>query len=73
MERLRDAGKQLGARSQDQAGEQQKALDAAADDGLRDLGLMTIRAQHSPEALTELSAEIRKRRSQLSRRAKLTA
>jgi hypothetical protein len=30
---------------------------------------MTIRAQHSPEALTQLSAEIRKRRGQLSRKA----
>ena len=49
-------------------GEWQKTLDAAADDALRELGRMTIRAQRSPEALTELSAEIRKRRGQLSRR-----
>ena len=69
MEWVRQAGKELGSRSQDQVGEWQKALDAAADDVLRELGLMTIRAQHSPEALTEFSAEIRKRRGQLSRRA----
>ncbi len=69
MERVRQAAKELGSRSQDQVGEWQKALDAAADDVLRELGLMTIRAQHSPEALTEFSAEIRKRRGHLSRRA----
>jgi ElaB/YqjD/DUF883 family membrane-anchored ribosome-binding protein len=69
MERVREAGKELGTRTQDQVGDWQKALDALADDALRELGLMTIRAQHSPEALTEFSAEIRKRRGQLSRRA----
>lgn len=69
MERVRQAGKEIGSRSQDQVGEWQKALDAASDDVLRELGLMTIRAQHSPQALTEFSAEIRKRRGQLSRRA----
>ena len=65
---VRQAAKELGSRSQGQVGEWQKALDAATDDVLRELGLMTIRAQHSPEALTEFSAEIRKRRGQLSRR-----
>jgi ElaB/YqjD/DUF883 family membrane-anchored ribosome-binding protein len=69
MERVRQAGKELGNRSQGQVGEWQKALDAVADDALRELGLMTIRAQHSPEALTEFSAEIRKRRGQLTRKA----
>ena len=69
MERVREAAKELGSRGQDQVGEWQKSLDAAADDALRELGRMTIRAQRSPEALTELSAEIRKRRGQLSRRA----
>ncbi|MGZ6670896.1 MAG: hypothetical protein ACXVFM_00935 [Solirubrobacteraceae bacterium] len=69
MERVREAAKELGSRGQDQVGEWQKTLDAAADDALRELGRMTIRAQRSPEALTELSAEIRKRRGQLSRRA----
>ena len=69
MEWVRQAAKELGSRSQGQVGEWQKALDAATDDVLRELGLMTIRAQHSPEALTEFSAEIRKRRGQLSRRA----
>ena len=68
MEWVRQAAKELGSRSQGQVGDWQKALDAAADDVLRELGLMTIRAQHSPEALTEFSAEIRKRRGQLSRR-----
>ena len=70
MERVREAAKELGSRGQDQVGEWQKSLDAAADDALRELGRMTIRAQRSPEALTELSAEIRKRRGQLSRRAR---
>jgi hypothetical protein len=73
MERVREAAKELGSRGQDQVGEWQKTLDAAADDALRELGRMAIRAQRSPEALTQLSAEIRKRRSQLSRSARLTA
>jgi ElaB/YqjD/DUF883 family membrane-anchored ribosome-binding protein len=69
MERVRETTNQLGSRGQDQVSEWQKTLDAAADDALRELGRMAIRAQRSPEALTELSGEIRKRRGQLARRA----
>lgn len=73
MERVREAVKELGSRSQDQVGEWQRTLDAAADDALRELGRRTIHAQRSPEALTELSAEIRKRRGQLSRKSAAAA
>jgi hypothetical protein len=73
IERIRETAKELGSWGQDQVGEWQKTLDAAADDALRELGRRAIRAQRSPEALTELSAEIRQRRGQLTRRARLTA
>jgi hypothetical protein len=43
----------------------QHAVTGLTDEGLRELGRLVIRAQRSPAALTELSGEIRKRRTQL--------
>ena len=41
-------------------------FDHAAEDARRELGLIAVRAQSSPEALSDLSAEIRKREAELA-------
>jgi hypothetical protein len=42
------------------------ALEKAGDDVRRELGILAVRAQRSPEALKEMSAEIRKRKTELT-------
>ena len=66
MDQIRDATRELGSRGQDQVSEWQKTLEGAAADAACEFGRIAIRAQRSPEALTELSREIRKRRAQLT-------
>ena len=43
----------------------QDSVTGLTDEALRELGRLVIRAQRTPGALTELSGEIRKRKSQL--------
>jgi hypothetical protein len=43
----------------------QDAVTGLTDEALREAGRLVIRAQRTPGALTELSGEIRKRKSQL--------
>jgi uncharacterized protein YicC (UPF0701 family) len=59
MERIRRAREDMGSR------DWQHMLDDAAEDARRELGRMAIRAQRTPQALTELSREVRKRREAL--------
>jgi hypothetical protein len=65
-ERLREASSDLRSRAGDQTAEWEKTLERASDDALRELGRLAIRAQRTPEALTVLSTEIRKRKAQLT-------
>ena len=43
----------------------QHTVTGLTDEALRELGRLVIRAQRTPGALTELTGEIRKRKSQL--------
>lgn len=65
-ERIGDAREDMTHRSQDQIKEWREQLEGAADDALQELGRWAIRAQRSPDALTELSKEITKRKTQVS-------
>ena len=65
VERIRGVRKDLGARAHDEADELQTRLDHASDDALMEFGRAAIRAQRTPEALTEMQAEIRGRKRKL--------
>ena len=64
-ERIREAREELRARAQEQADDLQAWLDHASDDALREFGRAAIRAQRTPEALTEMQTEIRARKRML--------
>jgi uncharacterized protein YicC (UPF0701 family) len=66
IERLRHAASDLRSRAEDETSQWQQSLDRASEDVRRELGRRAVRAQRTPDALTELSTEIRKRRSQVS-------
>ena len=65
-ERISEAREDLGHRGHDQMKEWREQFGSAADEALRELGRWAIRAQRSPEALTELSKELEDRRSEVS-------
>ena len=65
VERIRGVRKDLGARAHDEADELQTRLEHASDDALMEFGRAAIRAQRTPEALTEMQAEIRDRKRKL--------
>jgi hypothetical protein len=65
-ERISDAREDLSHRGQDQVKDWREQFGSAADEALRELGRWAIRAQRSPDALTELSEEISKRKAQVS-------
>ena len=44
----------------------QRALERAGDDLREQLGIMAVRVQTTPEALTAMAAEIRKRKAELA-------
>jgi hypothetical protein len=64
-ERIRDVRKELGARAHDEADEMQARLERASDEALTEFGRTAVRAQRTPEALTELQTEIRARKRRL--------
>ena len=57
--------KDLGSRAHDEAHEWQERLEHASDEARLELGRAAIRAQGTPEALTELAAEARRRKRAL--------
>jgi len=65
VERIRGVRKDLGARAHDEADELQTRLDHASDDALMEFGRAAIRAQRTPEALTEMQTELRARKRKL--------
>jgi hypothetical protein len=65
IERLRKAASDLRTRAEDETSQWQETLDDASEDARRELGRRAVRAQRTPEALAELSSEIRKRKAQL--------
>lgn len=64
-ERLRRAAADLRSRAEDETSQFEESLERATEEVRRELGRRAIHAQRTPDALTELSAEIRKRRSQI--------
>ena len=65
IERIQKVRKDLGARTRDEADDLQSRLEHASDDALREFGRAAVLAQRSPEALTEMQAEIRARKRML--------
>ena len=65
LERIQKVRKDLGARTRDEADDLQSRLEHASDDALREFGRAAVLAQRSPEALTEMQAEIRARKRML--------
>jgi hypothetical protein len=66
VDRIHGVSNQLSSRAQDEAREWQDRVEHLSEEAWRELGRMAIRAQSSPEALTELAAEIRDRKRELS-------
>lgn len=66
-ERLRELASDVRERTEDEVREFQESLDRASEHLRVELGLRAIRAQSSTEALTKLSAEIRKRKAELTK------
>ena len=66
IERTRDALKEAGTEAQTQVSDWRSSLDKANDDVRRELGILAVRAQRSPEALRAMSAEIRKRKTDIA-------
>ena len=64
-ERIREARKELLDRAHEQADDLQGRLDQASEDALREFGRAAVRAQRTPEALTEMQTEIRARKRTL--------
>jgi hypothetical protein len=64
--RIRDAAQDLRSRASDEAREFEQRLESVSEDARRELGRMVIHAQRSPEALSELSSEIRRRKQALN-------
>jgi hypothetical protein len=67
--RVREAIADLRKRAEDQAAELERAFEDAAEETRREYGRRAIMAQRSPEALGEMSAAIRKRRTALTKQA----
>lgn len=64
--RLRDAADDLGTRARDQMGEFQEVLESASEDLRIELARRAVHAQRSVSALTEISAEVRRRKAELT-------
>lgn len=60
-----DRAERLKARAEDRASEWQQTLDDASDDARRELGIRTVRAQRSEEALKAMSEEIKHQKKEL--------
>ncbi len=64
-DRIKEAREDLSDRSHDQIKDWRQQFGGVADEALCELGRWAIRAQRSPEALAELSKEIRDRKAQV--------
>lgn len=65
IDRTRDAMKEASTEAQTQVADWRGSLDRANDEVRRELGILAVRAQRSPEALRAMSAEIRKRKTEI--------
>jgi ElaB/YqjD/DUF883 family membrane-anchored ribosome-binding protein len=73
VKRVREAGEELRERTDERTAAVERAVGRVADEAWQQLATIAIRAMSNPDALTELSGEIRKRKAQLRPPAKRTA
>jgi hypothetical protein len=66
IERTRDAMRHAGMDAREQVSDWRHTLEKASDDVRREFGILAVRAQCSPEALRAMSAEIRRRKTQIT-------
>lgn len=66
IERTREAMKDAGTEAQTQVADWRHSLEKGSDEVRRELGILAVRAQRSPEALRAMSAEIRKRKTEIA-------
>ena len=66
IERTRGAMKGAGEDAQEQVSDWQRSLERATEELRRELGIVAVRAQRSPEGLKAMSAEIRKRKTEIT-------
>lgn len=66
IDRTRDALHEAGSEAQAQVGDWRRSLEKTSDDIRRELGLVAVKAQTSPEALKAMAAEIRKRKTEIT-------
>lgn len=66
VERIRDVRKDLGSRAQGEADELLARLEHVSEEVRQEFGRAAIRAQRTPEALTQMQAEIRDRKRKLT-------
>jgi hypothetical protein len=71
--RIRDVAGDLRERTDERTATVEKAVSRVADDAWQQLATVAIRGLRDPDALTELSTEIRKRKAQLRPPAKRAA
>jgi hypothetical protein len=65
-DRVREIAQDAADRAQQEVHDWQRALERAGDDVRQQLGVMAVRVQATPEALTAMAAEIRKRKAELT-------
>ncbi len=66
LTRIREAADDMRSRAKEQTDDWQQTLEQAGDDLRVEIGRRSVRAQTSPEALKELTSEIRKRQAELT-------
>lgn len=67
MDRMKEMATDLRNRAEEEASDWQKTIENTTEDMRRELGRRAIRAQKSPDALTELANEITKRQTELAK------
>ena len=65
VDRVRDAVKDLNSRAHEEAHDWEERLEHVSDEARLEFGRVAIRAQATPGALTELAAEVRRRKRAL--------
>jgi hypothetical protein len=65
IEYLRNAASALRSRTAGETSQWEDTLDRASENARREMGRRAVRAQRTPEALRDLSTEIRKRKAQI--------
>ena len=67
MDRMKEMATDLRDRAEEEASDWQKTIENTTEDMRRELGRRAVRAQKSPDALTELANEITKRQTELAK------